>query len=184
AYALGLGLVAIGIETAWRRPQPPTQVSPAAQESGRALSASLLSAYFLFLWLLWTTRSMPGFWLAVVAVALPAAIRVTRRSVNHFMRSPQETAAGTPSVAAAIVERGGRAVLIIVAALLLAHGWDIDLVELTAGDSLLTRVSRGILNVAIIALLADFGWAVIKAIIDRKLEEARSLSGPDSVLAR
>lgn len=79
---------------------------------------------------------------------------------------------------------GGRAVLIIVAALLLAHGWDIDLVELTAGDSLLTRVSRGILNVAIIALLADFGWAVIKAIIDRKLEEARSLSGPDSVLAR
>ena len=121
AYLLGLGLLGIGLEMIWRRPRAlPGDGQPTAGRRGlgRSIRNVLLSAYFLALWTLWVAGGMPVFWLAVLAVALPAAIGVTQRSVNHILRPPGvDAGAGPPSVRAVCLERGLRPLLIIGAAL-------------------------------------------------------------------
>jgi moderate conductance mechanosensitive channel len=178
-YLLGLGLLGIGLEMVWRLPRAvPGDPEPAAgrRRLGRGVLNLLLSGYFLALWTLWVAGAMPAFWLAVLAVALPAAIGVTQRSVNHILRPPGvEAGAGLPSVRAVCLERGLRAALIIGAALLLAHAWRIDLVALTASDTMLTRLVRGVLSAVVILLLADLLWHVLRTVIDHKLADAQIL---------
>ena len=188
AYVLGLGLLAIGIESVWRRPRPAPEdaVTPARGRLGGAVVPALLSAYFVLLWLLWVVSAIPLFWLAVVAVALPAAMAATQRAVNHILRPPgvADADAATPGLLAVSLGRGLRAVLIVGAVLLLARAWHVDLAEVTAGDTFTTRLLRGALNVVVIALVADFAWHVLKAMIDRKLAEARAAGQPGTEEAR
>ena len=186
AYVLGLGLLAIGLEMVWRRPDAVGDLAPGSQRRlGRTARSILLSAYFVAVWALWVAGAIPAFWLAVLAVALPAAIGVTQRSVNHILRPPGvDAGTGPPSVRAVILERGLRAVLIIGAALLLAHAWQVDLVDLTASDTLFTRLMRGAVSAIVIVLLADFAWHVMKTLIDRRLVEAQNLGEPNTEDAR
>ncbi len=179
AYALGLVLLVIALESIWRRPVE----LPAVRS--RAITW-LLSAYAVALWLLWVVSAMPGFWLLAVAVGLPFALRITQRAVDHLLRPPGATAQeeSTPGVIAASLARGLRALIIIGAALLLAWAWQLDFGALTAQDTWSTRLLRGALNAVVIVLLADFAWHVLKALIDRKLEGARHPGAPDTEEAR
>ncbi|MCC6466750.1 MAG: mechanosensitive ion channel [Alphaproteobacteria bacterium] len=173
AYGAGLVLLAAAVEMVWRHP---------GRVAGRNAGAWLVTAYFVLLWALRVTSSTHLFWLLVVAVGLPAAIGLTRRSVNHLLRPPgaAKEEAGAPSVTAACLERGLRAAWIIAAALLLVHTWDIHLGDLAAQDTALTRLVRGVLMAIVILLVADFGWNVIRALIDRKLVEVHDLGQPDT----
>ena len=190
AYTLGLGLLAMGLEIAWRRPRPFSDraVEPAARTGhfGHHAGAWLLSAYFLLLWFLWVARAMNGFWFAAVIGALAAAIRTAQRAVNHILRpmGMADAEAALPSVRAVCLERGLRALLIIGAVAFLSYAWGVDLVAMTAGDTLLTRLVRGALSAIIILLIADFAWNVVKAAVDRKLIEARDPGEPDTEEAR
>jgi small-conductance mechanosensitive channel len=179
AYTLGLGLLGIALESIWRSPY-----SPSAPPN--RVTVWLLSACFIALWLLWVAGAMPLFWLVTVAVALPMAIRLTQRSVNHLLRPPHTTADPAPTLLAVCLERGARAALIIAAAILLSHVWGIDLIELSARDTLPTRLLRGALNAIVIVLIADFAWHVIRAAIDRKLTQTLdpAYADPDSEQAR
>jgi small-conductance mechanosensitive channel len=182
AYLLGLGLLAIGLEAVWRRPRPTETEGTAPHRFGRSAGAWLLSAYFVLLWMLWVVGAMPGFWLAVVIVGLPAAMAATQRAVNHILRPPGagEAEAAAPGLYAVCLGRGFRAALIVGAALLLAHAWHLDLGAMTAQDTLTTRLLRGALSAVVIVLVADFVWHVIKATIDRKLGEAQGFGQSDS----
>jgi len=175
AYALGLGTLAIALEMLWRRP---------AEGHGRRNTARtwLGSLYFIVLWVLWVTGSVYALWFAVLAVGLPAAIHTTQRGVNHILRPPgmAEAETGPPGVFAVALERGLRAALIIAASLLLAHGWGIDLGDLTQRDTAFTRLLRGALTAVVIVLVADFAWHVLRALIDRKLIEAQDMGRPDA----
>jgi len=188
AYTLGLGLLAIVLEAVWRRPTAAPSPSAEAQPHrlGRRGASWLLTVYFAALWLLWVATAMPLFWLCVFALALPAALRLTRRSVNHLLRpaGTAEMSGNQPALYAVCLERGARAVLIIGAALLLAQAWQIDLVALTAQDTLATRLLRGALNAVVVVLIADFAWHVTKALIDRKLAGAQAAGLPDTDAAR
>jgi moderate conductance mechanosensitive channel len=186
AYVLGLGLLALGLEMVWRRPGAVGDLPPGSQRRlGRTARSILLSAYFVAVWVLWVAGTIPAFWLAALAVALPAAIGVTQRSVNHILRPPGvDAGTGPPSVRAVILERGLRAALIIGAAVLLAHAWQVDLVDLTASDTLFTRLMRGAVSAIVIVLFADFAWHVMKVVIDRKLAEAHSPGPPNTDEAR
>jgi small-conductance mechanosensitive channel len=77
-----------------------------------------------------------------------------------------------------------RAALLIGAAFVLVHVWQVDLGELTARDTLPTRILRGGLSAMVIVLLADFAWHVIKAVIDRKLAETLDPGPPNTDEAR
>lgn len=182
AYALGLGLLGLGLEIVWRRPQEADGNPPSSSQLGERTWRWLVSAYLVGLWFLWVAGVMAAFWLAVIVVGLPAVIAVAQRSVNHLLRPPgaADAATGPPSVIAVSLERGVRTVLIIVAALGLAHAWHVDLTELTASDTLFTRAVRGALSAVVIVLVADFVWRLTRALIDRKLAETEGGGEPDS----
>jgi small-conductance mechanosensitive channel len=173
AYILGLGLLAIGFEMVWRHPaaSPADGVSPSPH---RHVVAWLVSGYFLLLWLLWVASAVLLMWLLVVLVAVPWAISGTQKAIAHILQPPgsAEAAAAVPSILAVALQRGLRAALIIAGALFLAHAWHIDLVALTSRDTAFTRILRGSLSTVVIVLLADFGWQIARAAIDRKIVEA------------
>ena len=184
AYVLGLGLLALGIEIAWRRPHAAADDPPRPRRRIGSVGAWLLSVYFIALWLFWVVGAVGMFWIGVVLVGLPAAIRVTQRSVNHALRPADGAGAEAGrSVLAIGLERAVRAALIIGAALLLARGLHVDLGALTAGDSPLTRLIRGAINAVIIILLADVAWHVLRTVIDRTIA-APAAGKPDSEAGR
>jgi small-conductance mechanosensitive channel len=186
AYSLGLGLLALGLEAVWRQPRPAAAATAGGGgRLGHRGGAWLVSIHFVLLWGLWVLHLMNAFWLAVAVVAVPAAIGITQRSVNHLLRPSGEAAApaAVPSLVAVCLERGLRAVILIGAVLALAHAWDIDLVALTARDTMFTRLLRGALSAVVILLVADFAWHAVKSIIDRKLvtlPAAGSVGGEDA----
>jgi moderate conductance mechanosensitive channel len=190
AYLLGLGLLAIALETVWRRPVGPedgAEVSSATTNRlGRGAQNALLTVGVVLLWGLWVARAMPGFWLVLLAITLPLAIGVTRRAVEHLLRPPGalETAEGLPTVVAVILERGIRALLIIGAAAVLAWGWGIDLVHIAGQDTPFARLVHGALSAVIILLIADVFWQATKTAIDRKLAEVEDLGQPNTDEAR
>jgi small-conductance mechanosensitive channel len=179
AYVLGIGLVAIALESVWRRPRP---AGPERQHLRHHAGEWLLSTYAVLLWLLWVIGAMPSFWLAVVVVGVPAAIGATRRAIDHVLRPPGADGAEEvgPGVVAASVARALRGFLIAAGALLLTWAWGLDLMALTSGDTMTTHLLRGMLQAVVILLLADFAWHVAKAVIDRKLVAAEGTGLADS----
>jgi small-conductance mechanosensitive channel len=178
-YALGLVLLVILIDAVWRAPRMIARETPetAEERHHRHARATWLSLYFAVLWLLWVSGAMTLFWIAAVIVALPATIRVTERSVNHVLRPPglEEAKAGPASVAIVCIERGLRSLIIIGAIAWLGYVWRIDLGNLAAQNTLVTRALRGTVTAAVVILIADFVWNIVKAVIDTRIEEATAL---------
>ncbi len=180
SYIAGVFLLGLALEVIWRRP-----IDVAHQEGGRRLSRRALSViatiWFILTWILWALHLLPGFWLLLIGGTLPLLLSVSRRSVDHLLRPvegmPEDRA---PVMAAVALERGLRAVLIIGAALLLAYAWNIDLIALTARDTVATRLIRGALSAVVIVLIADFMWRLARALIDRKLVTS---ANPDKMQA-
>jgi small-conductance mechanosensitive channel len=190
AYVLGLGLLAIALETVWRRPVPPDQGTEAPSlkrlSLGRGAQNALLTVGILLLWGLWVARAMPGFWLVLVIVIVPLANVAIRRTVEHLLEPPGSLRVGDglPSVVEVSLERGLRALLIIGAAAVLAWGWGLDEHIFGKEDTLFTRLVHGALSAAIILLVADLLWQATKTAIDRKLAEAEDLGQPNTDEAR
>jgi small-conductance mechanosensitive channel len=189
AYALGLGLLAIALEAVWRRPvESDEKEAPSAptHRLGRGARNAMLSAGIVLLWLLWVAHAMASFWLVLVVIALPLAIGVTRRAVEHLLLPPGsvETAVGPSTVLTVTLERGLRALLIIGAVSVLGWGWGMDMDSLTGQDTMVGRIVHGVLSAVVILLVADLLWHAIKAAIDRKLAQSVELGLPNTDEAR
>src|SRR5918993_1269025 len=144
AYALGLGLLAIALNVVWTRPRASDSLADVTQPPARhAVTPWLLSLCLVLLWGFWVVGFMRLFWLLAVALLLPPAIQVAQMASHHVSRSASGSEApSTPGLMAVFLDRGIRALLIVGATLLLAHAWQIDLVEMTGRDTLLTRLLR------------------------------------------
>jgi moderate conductance mechanosensitive channel len=190
AYLLGLGLLAIALESVWRRPVAPDRgteaPSPQTHHLGRGAQNAVLSVGIVLLWGLWVARALPSFWLVLVIIALPLANRIIQRAVEHLLQPPgsPQVVDGPRSVVTVCLERGLRALLIIGAAGVLAWGWGVDLVHLAGQDTVFARLVHGVLSAVIILLAADVLWQATKAAIDRKLAEVADLSQPNTDEAR
>jgi moderate conductance mechanosensitive channel len=173
ALACGVVLVGLALFVVWRHPD---------RESGLRVRRSqrvgtwLLSVYVVVVWLLLFTGSAAPFYVGVILLLLPIAIRGAQLAVNHVLRpAKDETAAdAVPSVIAVCLERGLRAALLIGGAYLIAWNLGIDFGALTARDTLTMRLTRGAINAVVIVLLADFAWHVARAWIDRRLAETNA----------
>ncbi|MFL5122293.1 MAG: mechanosensitive ion channel family protein, partial [Microvirga sp.] len=134
----------------------------------------LMTAYLAAIWLLWVLGTWALFGLLIVALVLPATFSVMNRSASHFLRPANDDVDPNRSAGLVLVyvERGLRALLILAAALFLARLWEIDLVELTGRDTLVTRLVRGAVTAVVILLAADLVWQVLKTQIDRRLARA------------
>jgi len=176
ADVFGIGLLTIALHAVWVRPAHASGMAPEARAVGRGshgIRAGLLSACFVLLWGLWVADLMRLFWLGAAALLLPQAISVAERASRRAAALPEGDAAQV-GLTAVFLDRSIRALLIVGAVLLLAHAWDVDLVEMTSRDTLLTRLVRGALSAVVILLVADLIWQVAKTLIDHRLarEEA------------
>jgi small-conductance mechanosensitive channel len=175
AFTLGLGLLFISVETLWHRPRlHPDPLSGSAHRPHGARDW-LMTAYFSAMWLLWVLGTRALFGLLIVAVVLPATFSIIRRSASHLLKPANDDidpsrSAGLVSV---YVERALRALLILAAAMFLARLWQIDLVQLTGQDTLVTRLVRGAVSAVVILLAADLLWQILKTLIDRRLARAQ-----------
>jgi small-conductance mechanosensitive channel len=178
AYSLGIGLLAIALELVWRRPRLDAAASQARLPSAHTW---LVSVALVLLWGLWVAGLMGVFWLAVVALLLPQALTLAKRGSRHLLRvgsEPHDAANGTMETV--YLDRGLRAVIVAGAVVFLAWAWDLDLVELTSRDTLLTRLLRGVLSSIVILLVADLIWQLVKRQIDRRLAAAQPAAAPGS----
>jgi small-conductance mechanosensitive channel len=155
AYILGLGLLALAIEAFWRR-------------------SRLTAPYFVLLWVLWAAQAWGIFWLAVMAGALPPALRLAQAAATN-------TLSGIP---AAVVGRGLRAAIIIGAAFLLMRAFGLDVDALAAGDTFWTRLLRGAVHAVAIVLVADVLWMICAALIDQKLAAVQNSAEEGNRAAR
>jgi small-conductance mechanosensitive channel len=184
AYALGLVLLGLVLEAIWRRPLslPPDTVEDAEHRHRRHARASLATFFFGLLWVLWVAGAMTIFGVITLIAVVPAAIRVTQRAVNHILRPPghAEATEGPASVAVVCLERGLRSLIIIGAIAWLAYIMEVDIGDLASRNTLLTRLVRGALIAAIVVLIADFLWNIVKAVIDTRVHRA-GLPGENSI---
>ncbi|MBX5093444.1 mechanosensitive ion channel family protein [Rhizobium lentis] len=171
AYTLGVVLLAIAIESLWRRPvdEPAERQTP---RIGPTIRNWLWTAYFVVLWILWVVGAMRLFWIVAVCAALPAILALTRVSIANILSSPGgEEKAEQATIASVLVERGVRAAVIVGAILLLAEALDVELTRMTTHDTPMLRIVRGMLSAGIILLVIDLAWSLVRVVIDRKLSE-------------
>jgi small-conductance mechanosensitive channel len=171
--ACGVVLVGLTLYVVWRHPE---RESGLRVRRSQRVSTWLLSVYVVVVWLLLFTGSVAPFYVGVILLLLPIAIRGAQLAVNHLLRSADdETAAdAVPSVTAVCLERGLRAALLIGGAYLIAWTLGVDFGALTAQDTLTMRLLRGAINVVVIVLLADFAWHLARAWIDCRLAETEA----------
>ncbi len=196
AYLFGLALFAVVVTTIWQRRSRLVR-SGLATRTVAAIAWTVLAATVLLLWVGGAQRLM---WLFLVGSLLPLAIHVTNVSVNNLLRpvakpatagaeaeaaeAPPAPASRPPSVRAAAIERGARALLIVGAACLLIWAWDLDLAELMSGEGDLAPVARALLNIALIVIIFDFVWQLAKTAIDGYIREAATTAPADADEAR
>ncbi|WP_192250739.1 mechanosensitive ion channel family protein [Mesorhizobium silamurunense] len=167
----------------WRRPR--TQREGASQSSGHTAATWLLTSYFAVLFLQRIAGLYVLFWFTFAAFFLPLAIVLAQRGVNFVLR-PGSEEAGRPTIPAvtiAVIDRGIRMIFILAAAYFLARAWGLDMQSMQGSDTTTTLILRGLINVIVIALAADFGWSIIKALIERKLgiETPHAVMGDEDV---
>ena len=167
----GVVLVGLSLYVVWRHPD---RESGERISRGHRVGAWLLSLYLIVVWLLLFTGSPTPFYVGVILLLLPIAIRSANLAVAHVLRpADSETAdAAVPSLAAVTVDRGLRAALLIGGAYLIAWLLGLDLAAMTMRDTMATRLLRGAINAVVILLLAEFAWHLARTWIDRKLAEA------------
>ncbi|RYB05576.1 mechanosensitive ion channel family protein [Lichenibacterium ramalinae] len=173
--------LALGFATVARYPGVPTVggtegAAPAVGHADwrhmRAGWARLgLSLTMLLLWCFAVAGADKAFWVLVFAVGGPCTVAVAQRSIRHVMRPGGEAEGAVPAGGLLVVflERGVRTLLIVAASALLARLIGLDVSNLAMHDTVATRITRAVIGVVVVVLVADFLWHVIVALIDRKL---------------
>jgi small-conductance mechanosensitive channel len=169
AYVLAIGLVLIALVAVWRRPHRRAEGTDPRWR--RPALSVLFTVYVLGLWVLWIAGLRGLLWIGLLAFILPRAISFSHATVSRLLTPKNE---GTPptvrrALLEVAVDRGVRAVLIIAAALWLAHVADVDVAGLTSDETPLSRFFGGVLTSVVIFLVADFAWQLIKSGLNAKV---------------
>lgn len=175
-YAMGLGLLASAIEIAWNRPAKHENVVKTNTW------AWVLTFFFCGLWLLWVTGLNGLLWLGIYAVILPGILRSTSAAMKAVFQKMNPDQSGR-TVLEVLTERGMRALIIIAAVIWLGAILQFEPNSLMQ-DASANRITRGALGGVIILLVADMIWQVVKAFINRRLEQARLDGGDEAELAK
>ncbi|TGV14654.1 mechanosensitive ion channel family protein [Mesorhizobium sp. M8A.F.Ca.ET.173.01.1.1] len=166
ALSFGLGLLAVGCDTVWRRPSKPA--SP--------IKNCLLTLYLVVLWLVWVAGVLALLWIGLYALLLPSVVR----GVGSVSQAVAGTAKRSGAVGVALnvfIVRGARAGVIAAAIVWLAYVWRLRAAAF-AHDEMGARIISGSLNAIVILMVADLFWQLAKALIAYRIE-ASSLASTD-----
>ena len=176
-YILGLGLLAVALETVWNRPE-----APVASRAYR-VKEWLLTLYLCVLWLLWIAGMSLALWIGIYVLILPPILRTTSTIVKSFFAGPDDAPKARNPIFEVLIERGARVIIII-----LAVAWLAAVVRLRASglmeDEAASRMIRGVLSGVVILLAADLIWHMLKGLINGRIERARIEGGDEAALAR
>jgi small-conductance mechanosensitive channel len=162
-YTLGLGLLAIATEAVWSRP---------AEEGQKSTTASwMLTIYFAALWLLWVAGFNLILWIGIYLVALPRVLQVSTLAVRALHKAEAGFLA-KKRIAAVLLDRGVRAVIITIAALWLGRILGFAADRMAAGETMIDRIVRGSVGGIVILLAADLLWHLARAYINGRLEDS------------
>jgi moderate conductance mechanosensitive channel len=171
-YLLGIGLLVLAVEAVWRRP------SGAVQDERLKVKNWLITAYLVVLWGLWVAGLNGVLWLGIYALLLPKVLNGAGRVAEAFAARLDEH--GAPqSIRTVLIVRGARALVIALAVAWLAVILRMSPAVLAANETVVNRITRGMLHGVIVLLVADLLWHLAKASIDRKL----ALSAPDESIS-
>ena len=164
-YTLGIGLFLIAVTAVWSRPLAP-------EKRGAKTVSWLLTIFFAALWGLWVAGFDGLLWLGIYAVLLPRVLSVSTRAIET-LHDAADGFFGAGKLAAVLLDRGVRALIITFAALWLGRMLGVEANAMMSGsESIIGRVARGILGGIVILLIADLVWHLMKTYIDAKLMES------------
>ena len=169
-YTLGIGLFLIATAAVWSRPLAP-------ERHGAKAVSWLLTIFFVALWCLWVAGFDGLLWIGIYAILLPRVLSVSTKAIEA-LHDAADGIFGTGKIAAVLLDRGVRALIITFAALWLGKMLGVEAHAMMAGsESVVGRIARGILGGIVILLVADLVWQLAKTYIDGKVMEALPAAG-------
>jgi small-conductance mechanosensitive channel len=166
-----LALTCLGIVIVWSMPRATSDAAPPTR--GPVLRV-LVSLALLLDWLLFLTGASALGWTLLILAATPIATFVLGRSVCTVTHGQVPEPDLQQSPYRAIGERFIQAAVVLIAAAALVHVWQIDMTAMSAMDTPMTRIARGLLEALVILVIADLLWQVVRVMIDRRLVGAAS----------
>ncbi|WP_434713156.1 mechanosensitive ion channel family protein [Rhizobium sp. YTUHZ045] len=133
------------------------------------------SASIILSWLLWVSGLRAAFWTVIVIALLPLTVSVARDITRRIIiNSQDERSVDDPTVLgwSVVIMQTLRNGLIVVAALLIARAWDVNLGDLAAAETVTTRLIRAGIRIVIVLLVTDVIWKLVSTLIDTQMEVA------------
>ncbi|RUL97179.1 mechanosensitive ion channel family protein [Rhizobium chutanense] len=132
------------------------------------------SAGIVLSWLLWVSGLRAAFWTVVVIALLPLTVSVARDIIRHIIQSGGEHAVEDPAIVgwSVVIMQTLRNGLIVVAALLIARSWNVNLSDLAAAETVTTRLIRAGIRIVIVLLVTDVIWKLASTLIDSQMAAA------------
>ena len=166
-----LALTCLGIVIVWSMPRA---ASDAVLPTRGPVLRLLVSFALLIDWLLFLTGASALGWTLLVLAAAPIATFVLGRSICTVVHGQVPKLDVQESPYRAIGERSIQAVIVLISAAILVRVWQIDMTAMSAMDTPMMRIARGLLEALVILVIADLLWQVVRVMIDRRLAGAAS----------
>ncbi|MBY3370016.1 mechanosensitive ion channel domain-containing protein [Rhizobium laguerreae] len=132
------------------------------------------SASILLSWLLWVSGLRGAFWTVVVITLLPLTVSVAHDIIRRIIQSGEGQAVEDPAIVgwSVVIMQTLRNGLIVVAALLIARAWNVNLSDLAAAETVTTRLIRAGIRIVIVLLVTDVIWKLASTLIDSQMAVA------------
>ena len=164
-----LALALCGIAIIWTQPDSATS----HVRSPRRTSFRILTSFALLLiWLLFLTEATATAESLLVIGAVPIVLYLLRHATSRVVCGQCLRDREDVTAIGAIADRCVQALVVVTAAFALVEIWQINPAMVTANDTAMTRLGRGLFEALVILLLADLLWLVIRALIDVRLTGA------------
>lgn len=167
-YASGLLILLIAAVSIWTSPGKYPD-HPAEHYVPRVL----LTIWLVMVALFDVLGTAVMFYVAVLAVLLPIALRITTRIIHAVFADPtlEGPQAKRHGMLLVLAERSMRALLIGAAALWATWRLKRDTSSLSAvSPDSMDRITHAMLNFVVIAVLADLAWHILKSFVESRIE--------------
>ncbi|MDV4154635.1 MULTISPECIES: mechanosensitive ion channel family protein [Rhizobium] len=146
------------------------------------------SASIIVSWLLWVSGLHGAFWTVIIITLLPLTVAVARDIIRRIIQSGEGQAVEDPAIVgwSVVIMQTLRNGLIVVAALLIARAWNVNLSDLAAAETVTTRLIRAGIRIVIVLLVTDVIWKLASTLIDSQMavasrsEQGGHHEGPDA----
>ena len=165
-----LALTCLGIVIVWSIPQATSNAAPTRGPILRLL----VSLVLLLDWLLFLTGESALGWTLLILAAGPIATFVLGRTICTVLHGQVPEADVRECPYRAIGERSIQAAVVLISAAALVRVWQIDMTAMSAMDTPMMRIARGLIEALVILVIADLLWQVVRVMIDRRLADAAS----------